>query len=39
MFSGGCTDMIFTIRLLTEKAIEHRVRQYVILFVDLKKAQ
>ena len=33
----GCTDMVFTVRQLTEKAIEHRARQYVI-FVDLKKA-
>ena len=33
----GCTDMIFTVRQLTEKAIEHRARQYLI-FVDLKKA-
>ena len=33
----GGTDMIFTVRQLTEKAIEHRARQYLI-FVDLKKA-
>ena len=33
----GCTDMVFTIRQLTEKAIEHQVKQYLI-FVDLKKA-
>ena len=33
----GCTDMVFTIRQLTEKTIEHRARQYLI-FVDLKKA-
>ena len=32
-----CTAMIFTVRQFTEKAIEHRVRLYVI-FVDLKKA-
>ena len=32
----GCTDMTFTVRQLTEKAIEHRARQYLI-FVDLKK--
>ena len=33
----GCTDMVFTVRQLTEKAIEHRAMQYLIL-VDLKKA-
>ena len=33
----GCTDMVFTIRQLTEKAIEHQAKQYLI-FVDLKKA-
>ena len=31
-----CTDMIFTVRQLTEKAIEHRAKQYLI-FVHLKK--
>ena len=29
--------MVFTVRQLTEKAIEHRARQYLI-FVDRKKA-
>ena len=33
----GCTDMAFTIRQLTEKAIEHQTKQYLI-FVDSKKA-
>ena len=33
----GCADMIFTIRQLTEKVIEHRAKQYFV-FVDLKKA-
>lgn len=33
----GCTDTGFTIRQLTEKAIEHQTKQYFI-FVELKKA-
>ena len=33
----GCTDMIFTVRQLVEKAIEHQARQF-FLFIDLKKA-
>ena len=33
----GCTDMIFTVRQLTEKAIEHQAKQFFV-FVDLKKA-
>ena len=33
----GCADMIFTITQLTEKAIEHCAKQYLV-FVDLKKA-
>ena len=33
----GCTDMVFTIRQLTEKATEHHAKQFFI-FVDLKKA-
>ena len=33
----GFTDMVFTIRQLTEEAIEHQAKQYLI-FVDLKKA-
>ena len=33
----GCVDMIFSIRQLTEKAVEHRAKQYLI-FVDLTKA-
>ena len=40
MVSGrgcGCADMIFAIRQSTEKAIEHRAKQYLV-FVDLKKA-
>jgi len=32
-----CIDMIFTIRQLLEKAIEHRTKQFLV-FVDLKKA-
>ena len=37
-FRKGCsyTDMIFTIRQLTKKAIEHEAEQFFI-FVDLKK--
>ena len=27
----GCTDMIFTVRQLTEKAIEYQSKQYLIL--------
>ena len=33
----GCSDMIFTLRQLVEKSVEHRSRQF-ITFVDLKKA-
>ena len=33
----GCKDMVFTIRQLTEKTIEHQAKQFFI-FVDLKKA-
>ena len=33
----ACTDMIFTVRQLTEKAIEHRTKEFLV-FVDLKKA-
>ena len=33
----SCTDMIFTVRQLTEKAVEHRTKQFLI-FVDLRKA-
>ena len=33
----SCTDMIFMIRQLVEKAIEHQAKQYII-FVDLRKA-
>ena len=33
----GCSDMIFTIRQLVEKATEHQAKQF-FLFVDLKKA-
>jgi len=33
----GYTDMIFTVRQLVEKAIEHRTKQ-LLVFVDLKKA-
>ena len=33
----GCTEMIFIVGQLTEKAIEHRASQYLI-FIDLKKA-
>ena len=32
----GCTDMVFTVRQLNEKALENRARQYLI-FVNLKK--
>ena len=32
----GCSDMIFTVRQLVEKSIEHRSKQFII-FVDLKK--
>ena len=32
----GYMDMVFTIRQLTEKAIEHQAKQFFI-FVDLKK--
>ena len=33
----GCTDMIFVVRQLVEKALEHQMKQYLI-FVDLHKA-
>ena len=33
----SCSDMIFTVRQLVEKAIEHRAKKF-LLFVDLKKA-
>ena len=33
----GCTDMIFVVRQLVEKALEHQTKQYLI-FVDLHKA-
>ena len=33
----GCSDMIFTVRQLVEKSIEHRSKQFII-YVDLKKA-
>ena len=33
----GCTDMVFTIRQLTEKAIAHQAKRFFI-FVHLKKA-
>ena len=32
----AAADMVFTIRQLTEKAIEHQAKQFFI-FVDLKK--
>ena len=35
--SRGCTDMIFVVRQLAEKAVEHQATQYFV-FVDLKKA-
>ena len=33
----GCTDMIFMVRQLAKKAIEHQTKQY-FFFVDLRKA-
>ena len=33
----GCSDMIFTVRQLVDKSIEHRSKQFII-YVDLKKA-
>ena len=33
----GCTDMIFVVRQLVEKAFEHKTKQFLI-FVDLRKA-
>ena len=33
----GCTDMIFVVRQLAEKAFEHHTKQFFI-FVDLRKA-
>jgi len=33
----GCTDMIFTVRQLVDKVIEHHTKQFLV-FVDLKKA-
>ena len=35
--TGGCTDMIFTIRQLVEKSWEHKAKSF-ITFIDLKKA-
>ena len=31
----GCSDMIFTVRQLVEKSIEHRSKQFIV-YVDLK---
>ena len=33
----GCTDMIFVVRQLAEKAIEHQTKHFFV-FVDLRKA-
>ena len=33
----GCTDMIFIVRQLVEKAIEHQSKQF-FLYIDFKKA-
>ena len=33
----SCSDMVFTVRQLMEKTIEHRAKLF-LLFVDLKKA-
>ena len=33
----GCSDMVFTVRQLMEKAVEHRAKQF-LLFVDIRKA-
>ena len=33
----GCTDMIFVVRQLAEKAVEHQAKQFFV-FVDLRKA-
>ena len=33
----GCTDMIFMVRQLAEKAIEHQTKQYFVV-VGLRKA-
>ena len=33
----GCSDMLFVLRQLMEKSVEHRTKQFTI-FVDLKKA-
>ncbi len=33
----GCTDMIYIVRQLVEKAIEHHSTQYFV-FVDFRKA-
>ena len=33
----GCVDMIFCVRLLVEKVIEHNTKLF-LLFVDLHKA-
>ena len=35
--SHSCTDMIFIVRQLVDKAIEHQAKQYII-YVDLRKA-
>ena len=37
MRGRDCTDMIFVVRQLAEKAVEHQATQYLV-FVDLKKA-
>ena len=34
----GCTDMVFTIRQLTEKAIEHQAKQFFILNIKLSSS-
>ena len=33
----GCSDMIFTVRQLVEKTVEHQSKQFLI-FIDLTKA-
>ena len=33
----GCTDMMFIMKQLAEKALEHRAKQF-FTFVDLRKA-
>ncbi len=34
----GCTDMVFTIRKLTEKASEHQAKQFFILNIKLSSS-